>query len=50
MKKDEVCKYVTRIKELRNACKIPVGQYNGKGQLGKTRYKWEDNIKSVYKK
>jgi hypothetical protein len=36
--------HVTRMGEVRNACKILVGKYEGKGPLGKPRRSWVDNI------
>jgi hypothetical protein len=35
---------VARMGEMRNACKIFVGNSEGKRQLGRPRCRWEDNI------
>jgi len=37
--------YVVRVWENRNAYKVLVGKRIGKGQLGRSRVRWEDNIK-----
>jgi hypothetical protein len=33
------------MREMRNACKVLFGKPAGNRQLGKTRRRWEDNIK-----
>jgi len=38
-------RYVARMGEMRNAYKHLVGKPEAKGTLGRTRRRWEDNIK-----
>jgi hypothetical protein len=33
------------MREMRNACKLPLGKPEGKIPLGRTRHRWENNIK-----
>jgi hypothetical protein len=37
--------HVARMEEKRNSCRILVGKPEGKRPLGRTRSRWEDNIK-----
>jgi len=32
--------------ERRGVYRVSVGKYGGKGQLGKSRHRWEDNMKT----
>jgi hypothetical protein len=34
----------------RSACKVLIGKLEGKRPVGISRYRWEDNIKWVFKK
>jgi hypothetical protein len=36
--------HVRHVREVRNSYKIVVGNPEGKGQLGETKCRWEDNI------
>jgi hypothetical protein len=42
--------YVARMGERRDLCRILVGKYDRKRLLGRTRRRWEDNIKMDLKK
>jgi hypothetical protein len=42
---DEMVEHVARMGEMRNAYKILVGTPEGKRPLGKSRHKWEDDIR-----
>jgi hypothetical protein len=37
------------MRENRNAYRISVGKPEGKGPLGRPRYRWEDNIKMDFR-
>jgi hypothetical protein len=37
--------YVARMGKTRGACRVSVGRTEGKSTLGRTRRRWEDNIK-----
>jgi len=41
---------ITRIWEIRNSYKILVGKPEGRRPLGRSRCRWEDNIKMDFKK
>jgi hypothetical protein len=40
---------IAHAEEKRNAYKVLVGKYEEKRRLGRSRYKWEDNIKLDFK-
>jgi hypothetical protein len=42
--------YVVRMGEKRGAYRILVGRPEGRRPLGRPRRRWEDNIKSIFKK
>jgi hypothetical protein len=37
--------HVTRMRDMTNAYKIPVGKHEGKRQLGRRKHRWEANIR-----
>ena len=45
MKTNEMVQHVARVGERRGAERVLVGKPEGKRPLGRTKLKWEDNIK-----
>jgi hypothetical protein len=42
--------HIARMEEKRNVYRVLVGKPEGKGQLGRLRHRWEDDIKRMLKK
>ena len=49
MKTTEIGRHVARMEEFRNAYRVLVGIPEGKTSLGRTRHRWENNIKTDLK-